>query len=129
GLVGPDNMSSKTLHQLGEDKFAAAGLYGKLLNVVGDLDARSVERSDMFKMLTGRDMVDAQHKYRAAFQYIFFGLLAFSANEFPPSADQTKGYFDRWIVLPMTTVFRGTPQEIPFLEQILIDEEIEGIMV
>ena len=36
-LVGKANTSSNTLHQLSDDRFASANLYGKVLNVAADL--------------------------------------------------------------------------------------------
>jgi P4 family phage/plasmid primase-like protien len=129
-LLGDANVSSQTLHALGEDRFAVADLYGKLANICGDLDARSVERSDIFKMITGRDKVNGQHKFKDGFKFLAFCLLMFSANETPPSSDQTDGYFDRWLVVPMERRIRDTPMEVQnLIEQLATKEELEGFLV
>lgn len=129
-LLGDANVSAKTLHQLSDDRFAAADLFGRLANICGDLDSRTVERSDLFKMLTGRDLVDAQHKHKHAFKFRFFGKALFSANEIPPTADQSDGYFDRWLVVPMINRIRGTAKEKPNMTELLTTpEELEGILV
>ncbi len=52
-FLGPENVSSVALHQLEEDRFAAADLYGRLANVFADLDARVLRASSIFKSITG----------------------------------------------------------------------------
>jgi putative DNA primase/helicase len=56
-LAGPDNVSSVSLHQLAENRFMAANVYGKILNASGDLSAAHVEDISIFKMLTGEDQI------------------------------------------------------------------------
>jgi putative DNA primase/helicase len=46
-------MSAVTLHQLAENKFMGAELYGKMLNVAADLSAAHVADTSLFKMLSG----------------------------------------------------------------------------
>jgi len=129
-LLGPANVSARSLHALAENKFAAADLVGKLANVCGDLDARAIERSDVFKMVTGGDVMSGEHKFGHAFTFVPFCRLLFSANEVPPSADQTRAYFDRWLPVPMTCRFRGTEQEDPdLLRKLTAEAELEGLLV
>src|SRR5262249_21334474 len=56
-LLGSDNVSSVPLQALSEDRFSAADLFGKLANICGDLDARTIERTDLFKQVTGGDVI------------------------------------------------------------------------
>ena len=53
-LVGKVNTSSVPLQAFSEDRFAPARLFGKLANICGDLDARAIRRTDLFKQLTWR---------------------------------------------------------------------------
>lgn len=129
-LLGPANVSARSLHSLAENKFAAADLVGKLANVCGDLDARAIERSDVFKMVTAGDVMSGEHKFGRAFTFVPFCRLLFSANEVPPSADQTMAYFDRWLPVPMTCRFRGTKDEDPdLLRKLTTCDELEGLLV
>jgi putative DNA primase/helicase len=128
-LCGPENVSALPLHAFAEDRFATSKLFGKLANLCGDLDARNVERSDTFKQVTGQDAVTGQFKYGPLFEFIPFSRLLFSANEAPPSSDQSTAYFDRWLVVPMTNRFRGTEAEDTSLrEKLTIKGELEGIL-
>src|SRR5262249_6716293 len=94
-LVGDENVSGLSLHEISENRFARAELFGKLVNVHGDLDARSVSRTDVFKVLTGDGRLDAEIKHGAHFHFVPRALPIFSANESPISSDQSHGYFRR----------------------------------
>jgi putative DNA primase/helicase len=129
-LLGPHNVAVRSLHDLSEDRFAKADLFGKLANICGDLDARQVERSDVFKMITGGDAISGERKYGQSFDFLPFARMLFSANEVPPSADQTLAYFDRWLPVPMTKRIRGTKREVQnMIGKLATAQELEGLLV
>lgn len=99
-LVGEANVSAVPLQALAENRFAAAELFGKLANISGDLDARAIRNTDLFKMATGNDAILAERKYGDAFSFVPFATFVFAANEAPISSDQTDAWFDRWLVVP-----------------------------
>jgi putative DNA primase/helicase len=128
-LLGPQNVAARTLHDLTEDRFARADVFGKLANICGDLDARTVERSDVFKMITGNDTLSGERKYGQPFEFVPFARLLFSANEVPPSSDQSMAYFDRWLPVPMTKRIRGTKDEVQgIIAQLTAADEMEGLL-
>lgn len=127
-LLGADNVASVPLQALGEDRFSAADLYGKLANICGDLDARAIERTDLFKQLTGGDTIRAQHKFLPAFTFTSYALPLFSANEPPRTADQTNAWFDRWIIVPMPHIFESTERMDVGLDAKLA-AELDGLLV
>lgn len=100
-LIGAHNTASVTLVQMTEGKFEVAQLYGKQANLAGDIEARYLKETAMFKALTGQDTVMAQHKRRDPFHFVCHAVPLFSANEVPRSIDNTEGYHRRWVVLPM----------------------------
>jgi putative DNA primase/helicase len=99
-LLGPAHVSAVTLQALGENRFAAADLFGKVANLAGDLDARSIARTDLFKMATGGDPIHAERKYGQPFTFTNRATFVFAANELPGTADVSEGYFSRWQVVP-----------------------------
>jgi putative DNA primase/helicase len=129
-LLGPINVSAVPLQAFGENRFAAAEAFGRLANICGDLDARAIRRTDLFKQLTGGDPIMAERKFAHPFNYTSFALPIFSANEVPLTSDQTDAWFQRWLVIPMDRVIRGTPFEDPNIEKkILRSDELEGLLV
>jgi putative DNA primase/helicase len=111
GLLGAENVSRVALHQLEEDRFATADLYGKLANVFADLPAQALKSSSIFKSITGRDHIRAERKGRDAFTFKPYARLLFSANAAPPTADSSDAFFERWLVLPFERKHRGTSHE------------------
>lgn len=99
-LIGEANIAAVTLQALAENRFAAAELFGKIANIAGDLDARAIRQTDVFKMATGGDPIMAERKHGHPFSFTPFATFLFSANEAPISSDQTDAWFDRWIILP-----------------------------
>ena len=112
-FVGPENVTHLSLQKLERDRFAVAGLYGKLANICADLPSERLEDSSMFKAITGYDRISAEFKYHNAFEFTPFVRLMFSANHLPASRDASTAYFDRWLVIPFEKRFRGTAREIP----------------
>lgn len=100
-LIGEANVSAVPLQSLAENRFAASELFGRLANISGDLDARAIRNTDLFKMATGNDAILAERKYGAPFSFVPFATFVFAANEAPISSDQTDAWFDRWLVIPL----------------------------
>lgn len=98
-LLGEGNYSAISLDDLTGNRFAAAGLYGKIANLAGDIDATFQESTARFKMLTGEDVFTAENKGQPAFRFQNWAVPVFSANKAPGSADTSEGYLRRWIIL------------------------------
>ena len=125
-LIGPGFVSNVSLQSLGEERFAGADLFGKVANISGDLVARHLKRTDLFKMATGGDTIRAERKFGQPFSFVNRATMLFSANELPGTSDHTHGFFDRWIIVPFTGDFRG--REDPTIEAKL-HSELEGVLV
>ncbi len=79
-LVGGDNISSESLQRLEFDKYITAKLYGKLVNICGDIPDIKMNKSKIFKKLTsGLDSIDAENKYQDPFKFHNTAKLVFSA--------------------------------------------------
>jgi P4 family phage/plasmid primase-like protien len=99
-LAGKANTSSLSLTDITDGKFEPAGLFGKLINIAGDIDAKSLTSTAKFKAITGGDSILAQHKQGHPFEFTPWAVPVFSANQLWQSSDNTDGYLDRWLVLP-----------------------------
>jgi putative DNA primase/helicase len=127
-LLGDDNVATVSLQVLAENRFAAAQLDGKLANICGDLDARAVRSSDLFKQLTGGDAVLAEHKYGQPFAFVSHALLLFSANEAPISQDQTPAWFDRWLIIPLDNRLTQDRVDPHLLAKLTTGDELSGLL-
>jgi putative DNA primase/helicase len=124
--TGPENHSAVTLHQLGDDKFAAANLYQRMLNVAAELEAKHVTNLATFKMLTGEDVIHANRKYGKEFQFTNQALFAFSANELPTVSEASRAYANR--IKPFEFPFTFAGREDPSIEDRIM-AELPGILV
>ncbi|MBA2240030.1 MAG: hypothetical protein H0W09_02110 [Solirubrobacterales bacterium] len=127
-LLGADNVANVPLHKLEEDRFAAAELYGRLVNVYADLDARALQASSTFKAITGGDRILAERKYADAFSFTPYARLLFSANEPPPSPDSSNAFFRRWLILRFEQRFDGRKADRRLLERLTTPAELSGLL-
>lgn len=106
-LIGERNCSAVGLHELTENRFRTATLYGKLANLAGDLDSRWIANTAAFKAITGGDLIQAEYKYGATFDFTPWALPVYSANKAFGSADSSEGWVSRWTVVPFPNTFAG----------------------
>jgi P4 family phage/plasmid primase-like protien len=125
-IAGPDGYSAVTLHELAEDRFLAASVYGKILNAAADLSERHVVDLSKFRLLTGQDPVTAQRKFEHDFKFTNRAVFAFSAND-PPTVEDSEAYYARVVPFRFSHSFRG--HEDPRIEREIITEELPGILV
>ena len=108
-FLGRENVAARTLHALEANRFATAGLVGKLANVAADLPARHLTDTSTFKALTGTEFaIPAEYKHGAQFDFPCFARLVFSANHPPTAGDASEAFFRRWLVVPFERIFEGT---------------------
>ncbi|OBH75932.1 hypothetical protein A5681_09850 [Mycobacterium scrofulaceum] len=126
-LVGARNSSSVTLYELVDNRFRAATLYGKLINLAGDMDSRWLDNTATFKAMTGGDTIQGEIKYGAVFDFTPWALPFYSINKPFSSADSSEGWWARWIVVPFPNTFTG--KENRNLDaQLQTDDELRGIL-
>ena len=121
-LVGPENTSHLALQEFSDNRFAAAGLLNKLVNIYPDLPSRAVEQSDVFKAIVGGDVIKAERKFQHPFDLRTVARLLFSANEIPRSRDLTPAFFRRLQIIPFSRVFKGKQADKTLLKKLQTPE-------
>jgi putative DNA primase/helicase len=124
-IAGKENTSGVDLHELTEEKFARAHLYGKVLNVAADLSARHVQDLKWFKLMTGEDLVRGDRKFGNDFFFHSQALFAFSANELPTVGESSEAYVTRMKPFEFGNSYAG--KEDPAVEQAMM-RELPGIL-
>jgi P4 family phage/plasmid primase-like protien len=105
-FLGAPNVCAVSLHKLQTDRFAASRVVGKLANICPDLPNQKLAASDMFKALTGGDVIHAERKYRDAFEFRPHAKLIFAANHLPSSDDASHAFFRRWLIVRFVNTFQ-----------------------
>jgi P4 family phage/plasmid primase-like protien len=123
-MVGAEATSAVSLHQLSDDRFAAANLLDKRLNLAMDLSNKEVRDLSIFKMILGDDTIQANRKFGAQFAFENQALIVFSANEVPAVSEVSKAYLARMAPFEFPNSFLGS--EDPKIEAAMMGE-VEGI--
>ena len=127
-FMGEDAWSDITpLEMSGEDQYARAELFGKLLNIVDDLGNDVLTGLGAFKsIVTGND-VRAQRKYGHAFTFKPTALCIFGCNEVPITTDTSDGFFSRMRCVNFPNRFEGENDDKQLIDKITTADELSGL--
>jgi putative DNA primase/helicase len=80
-----------------KDKFLPAGMFGKLLNIAGELSENKKIDGARFKEITCGETITGQHKQGQPFDFNPMCAHWFSSNHAPKSDDSDDGFARRWL--------------------------------
>jgi putative DNA primase/helicase len=104
-LFGIENCCSVQLSSLKPEEFSISELFGKRLNLAGDIGSQDLKETNMFKTLTGRDFISAKRKFLRNIHFTNNAKFVFACNELPMVYDLTRGFWDRWILFDFPYTF------------------------
>ena len=109
------------------DKFLPAEMYGKVLNVAGELSESRPIPGDIFKQVVVGESIQTQRKNQQPFEFAPRCAQWFSSNHPPRTRDPSGGFNRRWLILEWT---RRVPDEkkIVDLDSIIVASEREAIV-
>ena len=99
-LFFPELISNIPLHKL-SDRFNKAELFGKKINIAGEIQGKRLTEISVFKSITGNDSISAEFKGKDPFSFTPRCKLLFAGNALPGTleADATKAFTNRLVVL------------------------------
>jgi len=104
-LIGVNNCCSVPLNSLHPDSFVISEFFGKMMNVAGEISNNDLKDTAMFKALTGRSVVSASRKFMNAITFQNYAKFVFACNELPMVYDNSRGFWDRWVILKFPYTF------------------------
>lgn len=104
-LFGDANCCSLPLSALSADSFRLSELFGKTLNLAGDIGSGDLKDTSMFKSTTGRDLIGGQRKFLKDIFFENYAKFVFACNDLPMVYDMSLGFWDRWILLDFPYTF------------------------
>jgi len=96
-FLGVQNCANVTLEQLETDQYAVGNLFGKMVNLAGDLAKTALKSTGRFKNCIGRDGITANRKNKTHLDFINYAKMFFACNELPITYDNTEGFWSKWI--------------------------------
>jgi putative DNA primase/helicase len=127
-FLGPENVSSRSLQELLEHRFATADLDGKLANIYADIPSKALVDTGRFKILTGGDLLTAEHKFQKSFQFVNGAKLFFSCNIVPETKDDSDAFYRRWIIIPFTQTISDDEADRYILDKLTTPSELSGLL-
>ena len=140
-MINVDNCSAVTLDDLQRDQYSVSGLFGKMLNIAGDIGNRDLKDTSNFKALTGRSLLTANRKFLDRLKFVNYAKMIFACNELPTVYDNSVGFWDRWILIefPYTFVTQKEYDEAieknnlkvrdeQIIEKIITEDELSGFL-
>lgn len=81
------------------DKFMPAQLYGKLLNLCGELPEKKLIDGQRFKEIVSGELITAQNKHQQPFRFRPSCSHWFATNHIPKTNDMSAAFNRRWLIL------------------------------
>ena len=142
-VIGAENCVSLPLASLNPESFSISQLFGRMLNLAGDIGNNDLKDTSMFKSLTGRDLISAKRKFMNDIVFENYAKFIFACNDLPMVYDLSKGFWDRWILLEFPYYFASkeefdkTPEtertnwkirDEDIINKITTQEELSGLL-
>ncbi len=127
GVIGSNNCSHVSIHDMNNDRFAISQLNGKLVNTYADISNKELNNLGKFKQLVSGDPISAQKKGKDHFELNSFAKMFFSANEMPNIIDNSDGAFRRIYIIKWKNQFLPGSGRIDNFDRIILDSEKSGI--
>jgi putative DNA primase/helicase len=104
------------------DEYRAAMLAGKLMNLVSELPESEILDSEAFKAVIAGDARTGRHIRQAPFTFRPIAGHLFAANRMPGTADQSHGFWRRFIVVGFNRIFAEHEQDSTLASRIIAAE-------
>jgi putative DNA primase/helicase len=134
-FLGIRNISSRSMFELVEERFAKADLYRKWANICDELPYGRLLTTEVIKRLTGQSLVTAENKFKNSFQFKFWGKMIFAGNVLPKVFEESSAFYDRLILIIFPYRFVEKPMaenEKPvnknLINEITTEEELSGLL-
>lgn len=126
GVLPTDSVSSVPPQDWG-DRFLPTQMFGKVLNMAGELSETRSIPGDLFKQIVEGAEVSAQYKNQDIFQFRPTCAQWFASNFLPKTRDSSDGFNRRWLILEWNK--RVDPgKKIIDLHQVILESETEAIV-
>jgi putative DNA primase/helicase len=104
-MIGHKNTAAVGLYDLVNDKYAAGDLFGKKANLAGEMTTDILKDIEIFKKLTGGDLIRTDQKYKDPLEFTNKAKLIFALNTLPKVKEYEEAFFNRLIILRTPNIF------------------------
>jgi len=104
-LIGKENTGNISLYDINNNRFAVAGIKGKLLNAGAEMTEEYLKDISRLKMCITGDNIEIEEKFKQRETISPYAKFIFNANTLPAVADKTNGFYRRLQIIPLEKSF------------------------
>lgn len=134
-FLGDENVTSMSLQQITDTRFAASNLVGKWANIGEDLPEKKIQDLGTLKDLTGGGETHVEPKGKQGFDFRNRAKMMFAANRPPVLGERTKAVSRRLLPIRLPYQFTTDPdddhkdaQKEGLLDELTTDEQMSGLL-
>lgn len=127
-FLGRDNCTAYSLQSLTTNRFAIAGLYGKLANISPELPSSALRQAGPLKTLTGLDTIEGEKKFKDSFNFVNTAKMVFATNTPPEITEDTLAVWRRFVVVDFPFKFVGNAADKNLLSKLTTEDELSGLL-
>jgi len=105
-FLGKNNYISSDLKPLSENRFELAGLYKKLLCVIGEVSYDDLKNTNQIKKLAGEDLISFEIKGKMSFSDENSATCICLTNSLPTTPDKSTGFYRKWLIIDFPNQFK-----------------------
>ena len=126
-LLGVDNVSTQSIHDLGMSRFGAGNIEGKLAVIYPDIAANEITLTGKLKAIIAGDRIYVEKKGLQGHDITPFCKCFFSANALPVVADDTDAWFRRWRITNWDFKVPDEKRNPNLVAELTTPEELSGL--
>lgn len=125
-----NNVTGLTIQDICDTQFLASRLYGKRLNIRGEMKQLKLNSIEMLKSLTGGDVVTVDRKNRDMIDLHPSCKFIFHFNKLPlvDISNMDNQSWKRIMLIELTNKFTGKNDNKNIRNKLVTDEELEGLL-
>lgn len=127
-ILGRENVSHVSIHELDESRFAKAELVGKLANIYADISNQELRNVGILKIMITGDQITVEKKNKNPFSMENYAKLFFSANQIPQVYDDSDGFYRRFMLIEWNRKFSDKEANVNLKYELTSQEEKSGIL-
>lgn len=128
-FLGSGNYALEHFQDLQEKEFSKAELFGKHVNLAGDMGARAFKDTNILKQLRGQEPMSARFIYGPPFEFTNYAILLGNMNKLPEVEDTTKSWERSLMLIEFCNCFDDSENRDPVLiEKLTSKAELSGIL-
>lgn len=123
-LIGRENISHVSIHELQKSRFCSSELKNKLLNCVSELPRNNLDSVEVFKAVVTGDVMSVEEKFKKRYEIRPYAKHIFTSNELPSVSDTTYGFYRRINIIKFDAKFSEEQKNNFNINNILTDDAI-----